>query len=272
MASLLNGVGESPVLTTVLPISKKTVHYRAYNYRESSIMTQAYSTNDNKIIMNAFVNHLINCVEGDKELIESLTLMDADWLFIQIEIASTGEYSGLAAICGHSDSNGNPCNHKLEFAANRSEIVMNNADFDLESDIIIHTGKDSCIEMRIPTVKEYIDIIMAYNYDPDKDLKATKKEATHEDLYVYASIKSVTAKLENDIRVLTLGYSGLDNQFPIEEIEFYLECLPVSTKLDKQFSDFIESTPYLSLDIENIQCEKCKKLSKVKLVGISDFF
>ena len=85
--------------TTTLPVSKKRVTYRPFLVKEQKILLSAVEeTRNNKNVnevqshlLNNFKNVMSNCIVSSKIDMDSLSVVDFNYLFLQIRIASSGE-------------------------------------------------------------------------------------------------------------------------------------------------------------------------------------
>lgn len=78
-----------PTYTTKIPSTGKTVKFRPFTVREESFLLQAKETEDGEDILTAVKGVIEACVE--KVDVESLSVVDAEWLFLQIRIRSVAE-------------------------------------------------------------------------------------------------------------------------------------------------------------------------------------
>lgn len=78
-----------PTYTTKIPSTGKTVKFRPFTVREESFLLQAKETEDGDDILTAVKGVIEACVE--KINVDQLSVVDAEWLFLQIRIRSVSE-------------------------------------------------------------------------------------------------------------------------------------------------------------------------------------
>lgn len=81
---------EHPIFTTTLPISKITIEYRPLLVKEEKLLLLAKEANDLDYIVNTLKQVIKNTVQSPID-IDSLSIIDLQWIFIQLRIQSVGK-------------------------------------------------------------------------------------------------------------------------------------------------------------------------------------
>lgn len=85
-----------PKYTTTLPFSKREINYRPFLVKEEKILMMMTQSKTTKDISSAIREIIINCVDELEEAdVKKLATVDAEWLFIQLRIASVGQSADL---------------------------------------------------------------------------------------------------------------------------------------------------------------------------------
>ena len=88
--SALPKLNATPKHEMVIPSTGKTVMFRPYLVKEEKILLMAFETKDEKTAMQAMLDTIDACVEG--EYVKSkLTTFDIEYMFTQIRGKSVGE-------------------------------------------------------------------------------------------------------------------------------------------------------------------------------------
>ena len=95
-----------PQYSCNIPSTKETVKYRPYLVKEEKILMIAFETGDQKAALNAIINTLQACIEGDVS-VSDLTTFDVEYLFTLVRSRSVGENAKILVPCGS-------CGHKNE--------------------------------------------------------------------------------------------------------------------------------------------------------------
>ena len=96
--SALPKLNATPKHEMVVPSTGKTVMFRPYLVKEEKILLMAFETKDEKTAMQAMLDTIDACVEG--EYVKSkLTTFDIEYMFTQIRGKSVGESVNVNLIC-----------------------------------------------------------------------------------------------------------------------------------------------------------------------------
>ena len=88
--SALPKLNATPKHEMVIPSTGKTVMFRPYLVKEEKILMMAFEAKDEKASMQAMLDTIDACVEGDY-IKNQLTTFDIEYMFTQIRGKSVGE-------------------------------------------------------------------------------------------------------------------------------------------------------------------------------------
>lgn len=81
---------EHPIFETTLPILQTKVKFRPLLVKEEKLLLLAKEANDLDVIINAMKQIVLNTVLEPKIDVDSLSMIDIQWLFVQLRIQSIG--------------------------------------------------------------------------------------------------------------------------------------------------------------------------------------
>lgn len=99
----LHEVLESPEYSLVLPVSKKTITYRPFRYKEQRVLLQAQEEKVSKNIILAIHNLLKYCTFNQVD-IDQLDVVDFQYLFLQLRSSSAGANLDISVKCKHCET------------------------------------------------------------------------------------------------------------------------------------------------------------------------
>jgi hypothetical protein len=242
--------------TTTLPISKDQISYRAFTVKEEKILLLAKEAKVPVDMVTALCQVVDNCTFGKLDL-NKLSIIDLEYLFLQIRIKSVSDISELNFICknvveqtvGEGEEQRvekHECNSPIHYELDLTKIRPTEWD---PTSRRIKLADTIGIQFRLPTVDDSINIIM--------DIKKILENADAGFLYSIFEFTwdgdEITPKNEVSQEEFTTFIEGLSKE-NIEKIKKFVNDLPeIKTVLD-------------------ITCPKCGKKSKTTLAGIEDFF
>ena len=114
--SALPKLNATPKHEMVVPSTGKTVMFRPYLVKEEKILLMAFETKDEKTAMQAMLDTIDACCEGDY-VKSKLTTFDIEYMFTQIRGKSVGESVDVKLIC-------KKCETKNDMNINLSELKI----------------------------------------------------------------------------------------------------------------------------------------------------
>ena len=224
--------------STKLPSTGVEVDYRPYLVKEEKIMMVALESKDNKQIVKAMKDVAAACIYNDIDM-ESFTVFDLEWIFLQLRSKSVGENANVNLKCLEED-----CNGMTEVSIKLDEVEMD----DYDPNRIVQMNDNVGIQMRYPSVS------LMEQYDEEK-------------------LQSVEGAFDLIIDCLETIYDK-DNVYHVkdekrEEVKEFVEAL-TSTQF-KILADWLKKIPTVRKDIEWC-CSKCEANNKLELRGLQSFF
>jgi len=130
--SALPKLNATPKHEMVVPSTGKTVMFRPYLVKEEKVLLMAFETKDEKTAMQAMLDTIDACVEG--EYVKSkLTTFDIEYMFTQIRGKSVGESIDVNLTCSE-------CKKQTEMNINLADITVDVPEVD-KGKLIIVTSK-----------------------------------------------------------------------------------------------------------------------------------
>lgn len=236
---------DKPSFPVHLLSQKKPVHITAYTVKESKILMLARESNDPDWYYNAIKQVLTNCMV-EKLDIDTLPLIDVEWLFINLQARSIGENLQLDFGCTNEVTDPNTfqratCGNVINVSIKLLDIpIVNKA----ANKTIMLTDKVG-MQMRYP------------NFETTKLIKASD---TMVDIGM-AALCIETIFDEHSVH-------KADDVSPDELVQF-VEELP--TDKYQQIGKFLEECPILRYN-GTTKCTKCGYEHSIELEGLDSFF
>lgn len=231
-----------PTHDLILPVSKQKVTFRPYLVKEQKILFMAAESNEKDSILRAMKQILTNCLISKVD-IDSLPIVDIEFLFLNLRARSVGEIVELKYKCENVVDE-KECGNTLDVAYNILDLKLKNSED--YNDIVMVTN-DVGIKFKYP---EYSII---ENHDTTKNIGETSIDIILSSIeYIFEGEKLHYAKETSKEELIEFLDSLNQNQF--KNIENYFEKLPI---LDKEIA---------------VECTKCGYAHKIKIEGIESFF
>jgi hypothetical protein len=222
-----------PTLSIELPVSKNRVKYRPFVVREQQVLLLAQQSEDPDSIHDTISEVLTSCTGGTVDL-DTISLCDLSYLFLQMHIASVGPELTIKAKCSNEECG--------------SDILMN---FDLSL-----VGVSEMTDTNVKLTNE-VGMIMRYpTYKDTVELTKLRGDSIAAVFLLVDSIydaDSVYAK----------------NDYTLEEFREWL--LSMSDDQLKKVYYFVDKIPDICYDLE-YHCPNCKTKHSKRLEGLQTFF
>ena len=230
--------------TITLPISKKRVTYRPFLVKEQKILLSAVqevkdNKNSNEVqshLLENFKNVMSSCIVSSKFDMDDLTVVDFNYLFLQIRIASSGESVNVVYTC--------ECETKKEVNIKLDEIKVKFPTKEVEKKIQI--TDDVGIILGLPKVRASKQIDGSGKTDVDR---------------LIGIIASSIVSIYDTENVYDTNLQTIDSV-----VEF-VESIPTD-KLE-EIRSYFENIPYVEYKTD-VDCPKKKE--KLVIREIEDFF
>ena len=224
-----------PLFTAIIPSTKKQIKLRPMLVKEEKILLMAKESADAMAIMLAVKQIVQNCA-GDKVDVNTLTLFDIDYLFVQIRSNSIDPTIKITI-----EKDGKP----FEQIVNLTEVEVK---FPKGIEKVIKFGKDQAITLKYPEAKLY--------ESPELE-NVTSTEKLIEEL-MFNCFESYAEKDK--------VYSFADATR--EEALAFIDNLPVDV-YGKVF-EFFEQMPHIFYEVKFKNSDGKEEV--IPLTKISDFF
>ena len=230
----------TPTYELEVPSTGKKIKYRPFLVKEEKILLLAMETEDEKQMASAVKTILSNCIQTSRFKVDSLSLFDIEYIFLNIRGKSVGETVDLKITC--PDDN---------------ETVVD-VEIDLD-DIKVQKSDD---HSNIIKLNDEVSIVMKY---PSMDLfiKNNMKETSSEvdDVFEIASM-CIDQVVEGEEVYESANFSK-------KEVLEFLDGL--DTKQFIELQKFFETMPKLSHTV-SIKNPNTGVKSDVVIEGLASFF
>jgi len=230
----------APTYELEIPSTGKKIKYRPFLVKEEKILLLAMETEDEKQMASAVKTILDNCIQTSRFKVDTLSLFDIEYLFLNIRGKSIGETVELNIICPDDGETTVP-------------VVI-----DLD-EIKVQKSKD---HSNIIKLTDEVSIVMKY---PSMDLfiKNNMKESSSEidDIFNIASM-CIDQVIEGEEIYVSSSFSK-------KEILEFLEGM--DTKQFVEVQKFFETMPKLSHTVK-VKNPETKIESEVVIEGLANFF
>lgn len=155
-----------PTYELSVPSTGKTLKYRPFLVREEKVLLIAMESQDDKIIKNAVVDILKNCILTRGIKLEELAIFDIEYIFLNIRSKAVGEKVEMNLIC--KDDNETRVRYELDLEmvevqypeGHDKKIMLT----DTSGIIMKYPGFDQFINTQIlqknPSTSEVFDIVI----------------------------------------------------------------------------------------------------------------
>jgi hypothetical protein len=238
---------EVPTYDLELPISKKEIKFRPFLVREQKILLMAMESKDPKTIQNAVGDILKTCVTTPGFDLDSLPIVDVEFIFLNLRAKSVSEVVETKYRCNNEVTTAEgtqPCGGLIE---SKIDLTQIQPETDTVVDPIIKLDGKITVKMKHPT------------YSSIKD-SSTAGDISRMTLEIVA----------NCIEYIYDGeqyYYG--HETPIAETVDFLEGL--NQPQFEMIENYFNNMPRLKKKI-TVKCKKCGYVHDFELEGIQSFF
>tara|TARA_R110002072_G_scaffold1322_21_gene11042 strand:- start:14934 stop:15641 length:708 start_codon:yes stop_codon:yes gene_type:complete len=230
-------LNDKPKYELTIPSSETKVKFRPYLVKEEKILMLAMESEDKKATVNAIVDTIMACVEGDVDQ-DKLTSFDVEYMFLKLRSKSVGENTSVTIKCEECEAD-NPVSIDLSTIEVTEQSVS--SEIKITEDMTLHMG--------CPNFQSIMDA------DGDDTLSDTVK--------TFQMISKCMKVLETAEERYDLADESQD------EIQDFIGSLS-STQFDK-VKEWIQTMPKLAETV-NFNCVKCNHSNEFTLEGLDDFF
>lgn len=134
-------------LRTTLPSTGREVKFRPMTGREEKILLIAKEAGEDSEILTSVCQVVDNCVLDEDFSAMSSPILDVEWLFVQVRIASVSPESVVAYV-DHSDEK------RYEFSVDLTKIEIDRPSHPGD---VIKLGEDVAVQLRWPRSRDFLD-------------------------------------------------------------------------------------------------------------------
>ena len=234
---------DTPTYDVILPLSQKKVTYRPFLVKEQKNLMMAIEANDSETIERNIKQVLVNCTLTPDVDIESLPVIDVEYIFLQLRARSVGEIVENKYTCTN-EVNGTQCNGTLETSFNLLDIKV-------EGEI----GKKNLVQLT-PTIS------MKMKYPEFSVVQKLKDKDNSVDI----AFEIMTDSIEYIFDGQQYYYA---NETAKEELTQFLESL--NQEQFRKLEEFFDDLPRLTKKLET-KCPKCGFEHVINMEGLESFF
>lgn len=228
-----------PTYPLILPSTGKKLQYRPFIEKERKIMLMALAANNKEDTLEAIKKVIVACCPDIN--MDTITLFDIEYIFIQLRAKSVGEIMKLKFIC-HSKFGNAECGRVMQ-----PEVDITTAE-------VVNLRKD----LKIP-LSPYIGVKMKY---PGLGYLENIQEVEKSD-YIYALIaNSIEFIWEKENIYYVKDYTSDDL------MEFIMH---LTHDQFKKLEDFVSEIPTVQKIVHH-KCDRCGFEHVIKLEGYQSFF
>lgn len=234
----------APIYTLEVPSTKKMVKFRPFLVKEEKLLLIALQDDKKESAMVNTLKQIIkNCTFGQVD-VESLSVTDTEYIFLQLRAKSKGDEVDVAFKCSN-EVNGVVCD------------TVNNLKINLQDVKVEKNDKHSNKIMLTDT----IGIVLK---EPTLNDIAVLQEKLGDDT---ATVKDIFESINEFIDTIFDGET-IYEEYSKEELSEFIESL--SDMQFQKIKDFFETMTKLKLDV-HITCKKCGHKETVILEGLQSF-
>jgi len=231
-------LNDKPKYELTVPSTGTKIRFRPYLVKEEKILMLAMESEDKKATVNAIVDTIMACVDGDEIDENKLTSFDVEYMFLKLRSKSVGENTSVTIKCEECEAD-NPVSIDLSKVEVSEHAIPN--EVSITEDMTLHMG--------YPNFKSIMD--------------ADRDDTTSDTVKTFQMISKCMKVLETTDERFDLSDESQD------EIQDFIGSLS-STQFDK-VKEWIQTMPKLSETV-NFDCAKCKHPNNFTLEGLDDFF
>ncbi|MBV23010.1 MAG: baseplate protein [Euryarchaeota archaeon] len=230
-------LNDIPKYELTVPSSKTKVRFRPYLVKEEKILMLAMESEDKKATVNAIVDTIMACIEGDIDQ-SKLTSFDVEYMFLKLRSKSVGENTEVTIKCSECDAD-NPVS--IDLSSIEVTKQTSNKEIKITDDMTLYMG--------YPNFKSIMD--------------ADADETTSDTIKTFQMISKCMKVLETADERYDLADESQD------EIQEFIGSLSAN-QFDK-VKEWIQTMPKLSETV-NFNCLRCNHANEYTLEGLDDFF
>jgi hypothetical protein len=228
-----------PTSELEIPSTQKKIHVRPITGKDEKLLLMAKQSGEIKEILSSIKQVVDNCIIDEKFDVNSLTIFDLEWMFLQLWGISADNIIKVSY-------NDNEDNKEYDFEINITDIKVDFPE-NISSKIVIDS--DQYIKMKWPSVIFYTDVSML-----------GKPNIEIEDEMIFRHVDSLVTKKN--------GQETVQPFLTKEDTVNFIDGLPL--KIKKQVRDFMDSDPSMIYKISYTNSKGTERV--INLSSLADFF
>lgn len=228
---------DTPRYEMKIPSTNKKVTYRPYLVREEKVLMLAMESNDQSQMVRALKDVINSCTEGSLE-IDSLTMFDLEYVFLQLRAKSSGETTEVSIKC-------TSCEEKNPVTVDLSKVSV---DVPKATEKKIKLTDKVGVVMKYPSINDMINI----------------QESTESEVNKLFSViaKSIDSIYSND-EIFDASEQSID------ELKDFIDSL--NTDQFNKIRTFVEEMPAATIAVD-FTCKSCGTHNQMDVKGMANFF
>ena len=237
-----------PIYEITLPLLQKKVKIRPFRVKEEKILLMAMESEDDAAVLLAIKQIVNNCCVDDMD-VDSLPVLDLEYMFLQLRARSIGEIIDLQYRCNNDvDNEGETkkCNNIIKLSFNALEVEPQTEE---------EHKKEIQLTPKLGVVMKYPDFKLVNKISNSSNLSETDvvaKTISGCIDYIFDSDSIYYAKDASEAELIDFVDSLTREQF--EKIQVFFDTVP---KMKKNLT---------------FKCSKCGYEEELVLEGIQSFF
>ena len=234
-----------PIYEITLPLLQKKVKIRPFRVKEEKILLMAMESEDDAAVLLAIKQIVNNCCVDDMD-VDSLPVLDLEYMFLQLRARSIGEIIDLQYRCNNDvDNEGETkkCNNIIKLSFNALEVEPQTEE---------GHKKEIQLTPKLGVVMKYPDFKLVNKISNLSEAEMIAKMVAGCIDYIFDSESVYYAKDASDGELLDFVDSLTREQF--EKIQEFFDTVP---KMKKNLT---------------FKCSKCGYEEELVLEGIQSFF
>jgi predicted house-cleaning noncanonical NTP pyrophosphatase (MazG superfamily) len=223
---------ETPKYTLTLPSTKQKIEYRPFLVKEEKILLLAQQSEDSDTIFRAMID-IVDACTFNKLLIDKLSNVDLEFIFLKLRARSVGETVDLNVFC-------DKCEEPNQITIDIDDIKVKYSR--KKVDPTIQLTEDIGVVCTYPTVKA----LMRVKRDNPSEIISCVIESIYDSETTY----------------------NLEDETP-EEINKFIDTL--NMKQLSKIQEFIQSVPKIQHTVK-FECSKCNHKNSKLIQGAESFF
>jgi hypothetical protein len=234
-----------PIYEITLPLLQKKVKIRPFRVKEEKILLMAMESEDDAAVLLAIKQIVNNCCVDDMD-VDSLPVLDLEYMFLQLRARSIGEIIDLQYRCNNDvDNEGETkkCNNIIKLSFNALEVEPQTEE---------GHKKEIQLTPKLGVVMKYPDFKLVNKLSNLSETEMIAKMVAGCIDYIFDSESVYYAKDASDAELIDFVDSLTREQFA-------------------KIQEFFDTVPKMKKNL-TFKCSKCGYEEELVLEGIQSFF